>query len=478
MADYSMTVGLEVHIELKTKTKIFCSCRTDFGAQPNTLICPVCMGLPGSLPHLNRRAVEYAIRAGLATSCKIARKSHTDRKNYFYPDLPKAFQISQYDEPLCYNGGIEINVDGSTKTIDITRIHIEEDAGKLLHLPDGSTLIDYNRCGVPLIEIVSEPQIHSAEEAKAYLKELRTRLLYAGISDCRMNEGSMRCDVNISAAPVGADKLGTRTEIKNINSFNFVAKAIDAEFERQTAVLSSGGTISCETRRYNEQSGKTERMRQKESSSDYRFFPEPDLLPFTLTDNDIEAVRAQLPEMPDIKRKRYTEKLELSEQDAAIIASDMALAELFEGAAKLTRHKKLLANLLLGEALRLCTTEDFSTPLPPEYFAELTELWGNEEINSSCAKKLLTRLWNDTALASSSSPKKLVESENLRQINDRTALKELALTAFEKNARSLSDYKAGKQNALRALVGAVMSESGGRANPKLAEEVVKELAEK
>ncbi len=478
MAEFKMTVGLEVHIELKTNTKIFCSCRTDFGAPPNTLICPVCMGLPGSLPRLNRRVVEYAVRAGLATNCKIAHSSHTDRKNYFYPDLPKAFQISQYDEPLCYDGGIEISVDGNTKTVGITRIHIEEDAGKLLHLPDGSTLIDYNRCGVPLIEIVSEPQIHSAKEAKAYLKELRTRLLYASISDCKMNEGSMRCDVNISVAPADSDTLGTRTEIKNINSFNFAAKAIDAEFARQTALILSGGRVECETRRYNEQSGKTERMRKKESSADYRFFREPDLLPFKLTDDDIESIRAKLPEMPDVRRKHYTKAFDLSEHDAALLTSDIALAELFEAAARCTKHKKLLANLLLGEALRLCNSEDFSSPLPPEYFAELAELWGDEEINSSSAKKLLTRLWSDSELAYLSSPKELVDSENLRQINDRKAIEALALTAFEKNARSLADYKAGKKNALRALVGTVMSASDGRANPKLAEEVVKELAEK
>ncbi len=477
MTEFKMTVGLEVHVELKTKTKIFCACPTDFGAPPNTLVCPVCMGLPGSLPRLNRRVAEYAVRAGLATNCKIAHYTHTDRKNYFYPDLPKAFQISQYDEPLCHDGGIEINVDGKTKTVGITRIHIEEDAGKLLHLPDGSTLIDYNRCGVPLIEIVSEPQIHSADEAKAYLKELRTRLLYAGISDCKMNEGSMRCDVNISIAPKDSDVLGTRTEIKNINSFNFVAKAIDAEFARQTALLREGGIITPETRRYNEQSGKTELMRKKESSEDYRFFREPDLLPFTVTDSDIEAIKEKLPEMPDVRRTRYTKAFDLSERDAALLTADISLAELFEAAARCTKHKKLLANLLLGEALRLCTSEDFSSPLPPEYFAELADLWGDEEINSSSAKKLLTRLWNDSELASLSSPKKLVDSENLRQINDRKAIEALALTAFEKNARSLADYKSGKQNALRALVGTVMSASGGRANPRLAEEVVKELAE-
>ncbi len=476
MNKYKMTVGLEVHAELKTNTKIFCSCQNSFGQKPNSLVCPICMGLPGALPSLNREAVILAVRAGLACGCEIERNTKLDRKNYFYPDLPKAFQISQYDKPLCHGGKIEIEDNGKKKYIGITRIHIEEDAGKLLHGENGETLIDYNRCGVPLIEIVSMPCIHSSSEAKSYLKELRNILLSLGVSDCKMNEGSMRCDVNISVAPEESTEMGQKVEIKNINSFAFAAKAIDHEFSRQCALLDSGEQILPQTRRYNEATGKTDLMRTKESAEDYRFFPEPDLLPLHLGEDEINRSLRSLPELPSARKERYKKELLLSDYDANIICSDPELSALFEKAAQGTKYKKLLANLLLGEALRLCKSDGFHSPMKAEYFSELCELWGEEKITSSCAKKLLCRLWEDAEQKRLlKHPAQIAEDEGLWQINSEDELKALAQKAIEKSPKAVLDFKAGKERAFGTIKGALMSESGGKANPQKAEEILRRL---
>ena len=470
MAEYVMTVGLEVHIELKTETKIFCSCPVEFGAPPNSNICPVCMGLPGALPSLNRRVVEYAIKAGSALNCSINKLSFMDRKNYFYPDLPKAYQISQYDTPLCENGHLDVECDGKNVRIGITRIHIEEDAGKLIHTEGGETLIDCNRCGTPLIEIVSDPDIHSSEEAKAYLKALRAVILTTGISDCRMNEGSMRCDVNISVAPEDSPIRGQRTEIKNINSFSFVGKAIEAEYRRQIEVLKCGGTIERETRRYNASTGKTESMRSKESVEDYRFFREPDIIPIHVSAEEIGKLKSSIPPLPAERKKLYVEEINLPEYDAALLSSDITLSDIFDSSAKLTEHKKALANLLLGEILRLCDSEEFYCPIPAKSLAELSDMFGNGDINSSTQKKLVARLWDDPTL----SPRHIAESESLWQIKDEERLLPLVLEAIEKNQRSAVDYKNGKTNALKALVGYVMGKTGGLAEPKTVEKLLLE----
>ena len=464
---YELTVGLEVHAELKTASKIFCACPTEFGAAPNTHVCPVCMGLPGALPRLNKRAVEYAIRAGLATNCEISRISKMARKNYFYPDLPKAFQISQAEPPLCVGGYLDVSAD---RRIGITRIHIEEDAGKLIHDKSGSTLIDYNRCGAPLIEIVSAPDIRSAAEAKDYLKKLRSILLFANISDCKMNEGSLRCDVNISIKEIGSSEAGVRVEVKNLNSFSFVGKAIEFEFERMSKILSEGGKIERETRRFDESSGKTQSMRSKEEIADYRFLDEPDIMPIKVSEELIEEIKQGLPALPDERKKKYASEWGLSDYDAELLSSDIALSALFEEAHELTPYAKTLANLLLGEVLRLCDSEDFVCPINAENLACLADLSATEQINASTAKKLVSRLWSENV-----SPLEIVKAENLFQINDADELRALAKQATEQNPRAVADYKNGKSAALRSLIGMVMSKTGGRANPKLAEEILVEI---
>ncbi|MBO5416656.1 MAG: Asp-tRNA(Asn)/Glu-tRNA(Gln) amidotransferase subunit GatB [Clostridia bacterium] len=465
-----MIVGLEVHVELKTETKIFCSCPTIFGAEPNTQCCPVCMGLPGALPTLNRRVVEYAIKAGLATNCRIARQTGLDRKNYFYPDLPKAYQISQYDRPLCYGGWLDIESGGEKKRIGITRIHIEEDAGKLIHDGERGTMIDCNRCGVPLIEIVSEPDIRSAQEAKLYLKKLRSLMLYAGVSDCKMNEGSLRCDVNISVRPVGSSELGERCEIKNLNSFAFAAKAIEYEFERQTALLERGERLTRETRRFDASSGKTYAMRSKESAEDYRYFPEPDLPPLTVSEETVARLANELPRLPDLRAEEYISKYSLSEYDSEIITSDMALADYFEAAVRTSAYPKLLANILISEILGRVEQEDFYCPISPENLAEIADMSGEGLINSSTAKKLIKRLW-----LSDEPPREVVMREELFQINDREALTEAILAVIRADARVVADYKSGRTVAAKSVVGRVMSATGGRANPALLGELTQEI---
>lgn len=465
---YEAVIGLEVHAELKTATKLFCSCPTTFGAAPNTAVCPICMGLPGTLPVLNRAAVDAAIVAGLVTNCTIALHSGHDRKNYFYPDMPKAYQITQYRVPLCRDGFLTVETANGTKRIGIARIHIEEDAGKLLHT-NGETRMDLNRCGVPLIEIVSEPELRSAEEAKAYLKELRSLLLCADISDCRMNEGSLRCDVNLSVRRRGETALGTRTEIKNLNSISFVGKAIEFEFQRQIDLLRQGKPVRQETRRFDQRTGQTVCMRAKENAEDYRYFPEPDLPPITVTAEQIERLRRTLPPLPSEKKARYVQCLGLTPSDAAQLASDPALSAYFDAAAHHTDAAVVLAHLILSELLRLNTGDPFTCPIAPLHMGELATLLANETINSSTAKRLVDLLWKQDQ-----SPVQLVREQDLAQINDSAVLLPLIREAIAQNPKAKADYQNGKRAAAKVLVGAVMAKTHGKANPTLVNPLIEQ----
>ncbi len=465
--NYEVVIGLEVHAELKTATKIFCACPTVFGAPPNTQCCPVCLGLPGAMPVLNRRAVELAVTAGLALSCEIAPYSRADRKQYFYPDLPKAYQISQADSPFCKNGGLEIEspTRGCVR-IGIERIHLEEDAGKLVHR-DAQTFVDCNRCGVPLIEIVSRPDLRSAEEAVAYLKSLRAVLLTCGISDCRMQEGSMRCDVNLSVRKRGEERFGVRTEIKNINSFAFAEKAIRYEQERQIELMERGERIQPETRRFDAQKGITVRMRIKETADDYRYLQEPDLLPVHVDQGVIDRLRAALPELPAARALRLQKSYGVTADDAAILVGESALADYFESAARSTAYPKLAVNLLLSDLLRHCASDPFSSPVSPYRLGELAELLGEGTINSATAKKLLSRSLNaDIPL------RETVEREGLGQIRDEERLVPIIRAVIASLPRVVADYKGGKRAALQALLGNVMKQTGGRADPVAAERLL------
>lgn len=465
--EYEMIIGLEVHIELKTETKIFCSCPTGFGAEPNTQCCPVCAGLPGALPVLNKKVVEYAVKAGLATHCQIARLSRQDRKNYFYPDLPKAYQISQYDLPLCEHGYLTIETASGPKQVGITRIHIEEDAGKLVHDEQKGTFIDLNRCGVPLIEVVSEPDMRSAEEARAYLQKLRTVILSTGISDCRMNEGSLRCDVNLSIRPVGETRLGTRTEIKNLNSFQSMVRAIEYEFARQVEDVRAGQSIVQETRRFDQASGKTYSMRGKEEANDYRYFPDPDLPPIALDSEEIEALRAALPASPDARESQYVKEYGLNAADARRIAADADLAEYFEQGAKTCAHPRIMANLLISEALPLAGTEPIRVKAGD--LARLADMLAADEINSSTAKRVLREIAQD-----GQPPRQVVDRLGLWQINDERALGEIVRQVLEESAALVESYRRGKQAALKGLIGQAMAKSNGLGNPVKIETLLRE----
>ncbi|MBR6649995.1 MAG: Asp-tRNA(Asn)/Glu-tRNA(Gln) amidotransferase subunit GatB [Clostridia bacterium] len=468
-----MVIGLEVHVELKTESKIFCSCPTKFGAEPNTQVCPVCMGLPGTLPVLNEKVVELAVRAGLATKCNIAFFSKQDRKNYFYPDLPKAYQISQFDKPLCENGYLDIETSDGKKRIGITRIHIEEDAGKLIHHSEKGTMIDYNRSGVPLIEIVSEPDISSADEAKAYVQKLRTLMLYSGVSDCKMNEGSLRCDVNLSVRKKGETLLGVRTEMKNLNSFQFIGKAIEYEFKRQVEALENGEKIIQETRRFDESTGKTYSMRTKESFADYRFFAEPDLGSIELSKEYIQKIKDLLPTLPDERKKKYTEKYSLTPSDADTITSDPAIAEYFESVAEKTSFPKIVANMLQSEIMAMTENGEFICDIAPEHFAALADMAGNNIINSATAKKLIKRMWENDI-----DPIATVNIEGLRQENDESIIIEWVKKAVAENPKSVVDYRKGKKTAAKAIIGKAMANSCGKANPLIVQQLVERELEK
>ena len=466
---YEAVIGIEVHARLATRSKIFCSCSTRFGAPANTQVCPVCMGLPGILPVLNREAVRLAVIAGIATNCSISRVVRFDRKNYFYPDLPKAYQITQNDEPLCRDGYLDVCVNGSPRRIGIQRIHMEEDAGKLAHVEGVGTLVDYNRCGLPLIEIVSRPDIRSTEEAKTYLTELRSVLLYAGVSDCKMNEGSFRCDVNLSVRKTGETALGVRTEMKNINSFAFVAKAIEYEFERQASALERGETILPETRRFDETDGKTYPMRSKETAADYRFFSEPDLAPFELDQSFIEAQRQEMPPLPADIRRIYTEEYGLSAADAEIIISHPQTSRYFSETVKHCKHPKTAANIMISRLLTDARADEFSPSVTPEQLGEITELFAQDMINSSTVKTLLTKL-QDSEL----SPREFVEKQGLWQINDEETLRAVVLDVIKAFPKLINDYKNGKTAARQAIIGKVMAATNGKANPVVVNAILSE----
>ncbi len=467
---YEMVIGLEVHVELKTKTKIFCGCSTAFGAAPNTQCCPVCMGMPGTLPVLNEQVVEYAVKAGLATHCTIARYSKEDRKNYFYPDLPKAYQISQYDLPLCEHGWLDIQTKAGEKRIGITRIHIEEDAGKLIHTASGGTLCDYNRCGVPLIEIVSEPDIRSAEEAVAYVQKLRAIMLYTGVSDCKMQEGSLRCDVNLSVRKRGEKAFGTRTEMKNLNSFQFIQKAITYEYKRQVEALEAGEKIVQETRRFDEKTGKTFSMRRKENANDYRYFPDPDLVPIVLSDTTIARLEGEIPVLPDERKAAYLERFGLTAADAEALVSQREIADYFEAAAAHSKGVKTLAHLITSEVFRLLPVGETRIPIAPAHLGRIADLLEEGRINSGTGKRLIQALWEEDQ-----DPEALAEREGLWQQSDEGVLRPLVEQALMENEKSVSDYKNGKRQAIQPLIGQVLKKTAGKGNPVVIRRLLEEL---
>ena len=465
--DYEVVIGLEVHAELSTKTKIFCSCPTTFGAEPNTHICPICTAMPGTLPVLNEKVVEYAVKAGLATNCTISKDSKNDRKNYFYPDLPKAYQISQFDKPLCEHGYIEIEDDeGNKKKVRLLRIHIEEDAGKLNHNEFGvGSLVDLNRAGVPLIEMVSEPDIRSSKEAEQYLRKIKSILEYIEVSDCKMQEGSLRADVNVSVRKKGEEKFGTRTEMKNMNSFRAIVRAIEYEKDRQIEVLEEGGKVEQETLRWDDINGRTSSMRDKEDAQDYRYFPDPDLVAIRLSDEYVEDIRKALPELPESRRDRYIKEYNLSEKDAKLLTASKYLSNLFEGALAICGNAKAVANWILSDISRILNEKELEPsqiPFTAEQLAEMIMLIDKGTISSAIGKKVLEELFENPK-----NPEEIVKEKGWIQISDEGAIKEIVLKILENNPQSIADYKAGKDRALGFLVGQAMKETRGKANPQM-----------
>ena len=477
MKEYEVIIGLEVHAELSTNTKIYCNCSTSFGADPNTHCCPICTGMPGTLPVLNEKVVEYAVKAGLATNCEISRFSKQDRKNYFYPDLPKAFQTSQYDLPLCLGGHIDINVDGNKKSIGITRIHIEEDAGKLIHdAYTGDTLVDMNRCAVPLIEIVSEPDIRSADEAIAYMQTLKSILEYLEVCDCKMQEGSLRCDVNLSVRPVGQKEFGTRTETKNLNSFKAIHNSIEFEIKRQIEVLENGGKIYQETRRFDDAKGVGYAMRTKEDAQDYRYFPEPDLAPIILSDEYINDIKNSLPEMPHIKKERYIKEFGLPEYDAEILTASKKTAYFFEKANAICNNPKAVSNWIMGDFARMLNEKEIEideSKVTEENLACLITLIDKGTISSKIAKQVFEDMFETGENA-----KEIVEKKGLVQMSDEGAIKEIVQRIVDANPQSVADYKAGKDRAIGFMVGQIMKETKGKANPQIVNKLLLEIINK
>jgi len=475
---YEVVIGLEVHAELKTKTKIFCSCPTTFGGEPNTHVCPICLGLPGTLPVFNKKVLEYAVKAGLALNCKINTYSKFDRKNYYYPDLSKNFQTSQYDLPIAKDGYLDLEVEGRTKRVRINRVHMEEDAGKLVHSgstisSSSSSLVDYNRAGVPLIEIVSEPDISSPEEARAYMELLKSVLEYTEVSDCKMEEGSLRCDANISIRPEGSTKLGTKTEIKNMNSFRALQKALEYEIQRQIQIVEDGGTIVQETRSWDEIQGITVSMRSKEEAHDYRYFPEPDLAPIIIDEKWLEKIRASIPELPQVRKKRLMENLGLSAYDAGVITSSRQLADFFDATVKeYGGDAKIVANWVMGELLRLLNASDQSitnSPIQPKALADLLKLVDKGTISGKIAKQVFEEMFT-----SGKSADTIVKEKGLVQISDEGVILSIVEKVIDANPQSVEDYKNGKEKAIGFLVGQVMRETKGKANPGLVNKLLKE----
>lgn len=473
--EWEIVMGLEVHTELATKTKIFCGCSTEFGGEPNTHVCEICSGMPGTLPLLNKRVVEFAIRTGVATNCTITQNNKFDRKNYFYPDLPKAYQISQLYLPICRNGYIEVNTkDGEKKKIGIHEIHMEEDAGKLIHDEfEDCTLVDYNRCGVPLLEIVSEPDFRSAEEVIDYLSKLRAILQYTGVSDCKMQEGSLRADVNLSVRPKGQAEFGTRTEMKNLNSFHAIERAIAYEAQRQIELIEDGEKVVQETRRWDDNKGYSYAMRSKEDAQDYKYFPEPDLPPIEISDEQIEEIKSTMPELPEEKRERYLNELGLPEYDTGIITGDIALVKFFESTLEKCDSPKDVANWIMGEVMKLLNdsaTLTENNPLKPEALAAVINMVKSNKINRGTGKKVLEKVFTDGV-----DLEKYVEENNLAQVTDLSALRPIIEQVIAENEKSVSEYKAGKTQAMGYIMGQAMRALKGKAPAQEVQKILKEI---
>lgn len=472
--EYETVIGLEVHVELATKTKIFCGCSTAFGGAPNTHTCPVCTGMPGTLPVLNRQVVEYAIGVGLALNCDIAGTCRFDRKNYFYPDNPQNYQISQLYLPLCRNGFVEIETSLGRKKIGIHEIHMEEDAGKLIHdEAEDCSLIDYNRSGVPLIEIVSEPDMRNAEEVIAYLEKLRLFIRYLGASDCKLQEGSMRADVNLSVREAGSKELGTRTEMKNLNSFRAIKKAIEGERERQLALLEKGKTVVMETRRWDENQNCSYSMRSKEDAQDYRYFPEPDLPPVFISEEWIEERKAALPEFRDEKRERYRREYEIPDYDIDIITGSKRMADIFEEATAICREPKKVSNWLMGETMRLLKEKEMEPEelcFSPENLAELIALTDKNVISNTVAKEVFEKIFKENI-----NPKEYVKERGLLTVNDEDVLRTAVEKVIAENPQSVEDFRNGKERAIGFLIGRTMKAMQGKADPALVTKLLKEL---
>jgi aspartyl-tRNA(Asn)/glutamyl-tRNA(Gln) amidotransferase subunit B len=470
--NYEAVIGLEVHAQLQTNTKIFCGCETRFGEEANTRTCPVCIGMPGVLPVLNKKAVEYIIKTGIATHCTISPYSRFARKNYFYPDLPKGYQISQYELPVCEHGYVEIVVDGKIKRVGITRIHLEEDAGKNLHQAEsGASLVDLNRAGTPLMEIVSEPDIRTPEEASEYLKKLRSILRYIEVSDADMEKGNFRCDANVSIRPAGSTEFGTRTEIKNVNSFKFVQKAIEYEIRRQAHVLDEGGRIIQETRLFDSAKGVTFSMRSKEEAHDYRYFPEPDLVPVVVTNNTVENIAGTIPELPDAKRARFVREYGLPDYDADMLTQSRALADYFESAAKLSGQPKVISNWMMGELMRLLNADNREIedcPLKPDRLAGMIKMIDGGVISTKIAKTVFEEMYRTGKDADS-----IVKEQGLVQVSDTGEIEKIIDAVVKANPAQHADYKAGKEKLFGFFVGQVMKASKGKANPELVNQLLK-----
>lgn len=471
---YETVIGLEVHVELATKTKIFCSCSTEFGGAPNTHTCPVCTGMPGSLPVLNKQVVEYAIAVGLATNCKITQYCKFDRKNYFYPDNPQNYQISQLYSPICHDGSIEIETAAGKKSIGIHEIHMEEDAGKLVHDEwEDCSIVDYNRSGVPLIEIVSEPDMRSAEEVIAYLEKLRLIIRYLGASDCKLNEGSMRADVNLSVREVGASEFGTRTEMKNLNSFKAIARAIEGERARQIELIEEGKEVIQETRRWDDNKEYSYAMRSKEDARDYRYFPDPDLVPVMISDEWIAQIKAKEPELRTAKLERYKKEYDLPDYDAGIITASKHMADIFEAASAICGKPKKVSNWLMGETLRLLKEHEMEPEeitFSPENLAKLIDITDAGAVTNTVAKEVFEQIF-----AHNIDPEQYIEEKGLKTVNDEGALRVTVCQVIKDNPKSVEDYHNGKEKAIGFLVGQTMKAMKGKANPGMVNEILKEL---